>query len=61
MVCTLGNAIYKKAKVVKYIRLLFLLFELDQAIRNGKYKPKLRLYTRDEVLIIDKFLLNLTT
>lgn len=37
------------------------MFELDQARRNGKYKPKLRLYARTEVLIIDKFLLNPTT
>lgn len=37
------------------------MFELDQARRNGKYKPKLRLYARAEVPIIDEFLLNPTT
>ena len=61
IVSALGNAACKKAKVVKYIRLPDLLFELDQARRNGKYKPKLRLYARAEVLIIDEFLLNPTT
>ena len=37
------------------------MFVLDQARRNGKYKAKLRLYARSEVLIINEFLLNLTT
>lgn len=61
IISALGNAACKKAKVVKYIRLPDLFFELDQARRNGKYKPKLRLYARAEVLIIDEFLLNPTT
>lgn len=51
----------QESKSCKVYKVAFLLFELDQAIRNGKYKPKLRLYARDEVLIIDEFLLNLTT
>ena len=41
--------------------MLDLLFELDQARWNGKYKPQLRLYARAVVLIIDEFLLNPTT
>lgn len=61
MILELGNTACKKAEVVKYIRLSDLLFVLDQARRNGKYKAKLRLYARSEILIIDEFLLNLTT
>ena len=59
--CALGNDACQKGKVVKYIRLPDLLFELDQARKKGNYKSKLKSYARAEVLIIDEFLLNPTT
>lgn len=57
----LGIDACMKEKVTKYIRLPDLLFELDQARKNGNYKKKLRGLARPEVLIIDEFLLNPTT
>lgn len=57
----LGNNACQKGKVVKYIRLPDLLFELDQARKHGKYIAKLKAYARAQVMIIDEFLLNPTT
>lgn len=57
----IGNAACDKAIIVKYIRLPDLLFELDNARKKDKFKAKLRLYSRAELLIIDEWLLCPTT
>ena len=57
----LGVDACHKGKLVKYIRLPDLLFDLDQARKKGNYKTKLKGFARADVLIIDEFLLNPTT
>lgn len=49
------------SKLIRYIRLLDLLYELEQARNKDTYKKKLRALSRIELLIIDEFLLTPTT
>ena len=61
MVCALGNAVCRKYKSVRYIRLPELLEELNLAQASGELKKLIKSYRKYDLLILDEWLIRCLT